>query len=253
MAPFSRIDQLKACLDAHRPLPAATLASLREDLMLRWTYHSNAIEGNTLTLNETKVVLEGITIGGKSLREHFEVINHRDAILYVEDLVRSQAALSEWQIRNLHQLVLKNIDNTQAGCYRTVEVKIAGARHDPPPHYRVAEQMADFLGWHQHMAGSLHPVARAAAVHTRLVLIHPFIDGNGRTARLLLNLELLKSGYWPVVLPGEARLRYYEALDVAWDTDQSGDLMPITALIAEYLEQELDKLVAFLTGVRVTR
>ena len=248
---FTCIDQLKARLDAHRPLPAATLASLREDLILRWTYHSNAIEGNTLTLNETKVVLEGITIGGKSLREHFEVINHKDAILYVEDLVRDQEVLSEWQIKNLHQLVLKNIDNAQAGRYRTVDVKIAGARHDPPPHYRIAEQMAEFLDWYRHMAGSLHPVVRAAVVHTRLVLIHPFIDGNGRTARLLLNLELLKSGYWPVVLPVTARLRYYEALDAAWDNDQPGDLTPITDLIAEYVEQELGELVDFLNGVRI--
>ena len=247
---FTRIDQLKARLDARRPLPATTLASLREDLILRWTYHSNAIEGNTLTLNETKVVLEGITVGGKSLREHFEVINHRDAIFYVEDLVRTQETLSEWQIRNLHQLVLKNIDNAQAGRYRTVDVKIAGARQDPPPHYRVAERMAELLDWHRHAAESLHPVARAAAIHTRLVLIHPFSDGNGRTARLVLNLELLKSGYWPVVLPVEARLRYYEALDAAWDNDQPGDLTPITDLIADYLEQGLDQLVAFLNGVR---
>lgn len=111
---FARIDQLKACWDAARPLPTATLASLREDLILRWTYHSNAIEGNTLTLNETKVVLEGITIGGKSLREHFEVINHQDAIFYVEEIGRGQETLSEWQIKNLHQLALKNIDHEQA-------------------------------------------------------------------------------------------------------------------------------------------
>lgn len=247
---FTRIDQLKARLDAGRPLPAATLASLREDLILRWTYHSNAIEGNTLTLNETKVVLEGITIGGKSLREHFEVINHKDAILYVEDIERGQEALSEWQIKNLHQLVLKNVDHEQAGRYRSVDVKIAGARHSPPPHYRVAEQMAEFLRWYHAAAGSLHPVVRAAEVHTRFVLIHPFMDGNGRTARLLLNLELLKSGYWPVVLPVEARLRYYEALDAAWDNDPPGDLTPITHLVAEYVEQGLGELVAFLNGVR---
>jgi Fic family protein len=247
---FARIDQLKARLDADRPLPAATIASLREDLILRWTYHSNAIEGNTLTLNETKVVLEGITIGGKLLREHLEVINHKDAIFYVEAIGRGQETLSEWQIKNLHQLVLKNIDHEQAGRYRSADVKIAGARHHPPPHYRVAEQMTEFLRWYHTTAGTLHPVARAAAVHTRFVLIHPFIDGNGRTARLLLNLELLKSGYWPVVLPVEARLRYYEALDAAWDNEQPGDLTPITDLIAEYVEQGLGELVAFLNGVR---
>lgn len=129
-------------------------------------------------------------------------------------------------------------------------MKIAGARHHPPPHYRVAEQMAEFLRWYETAAGSLHPVAHATQVHTRFVLIHPFVDGNGRTARLLLNLELLKLGYWPVVLPAEARLRYYEALDPAWDNEQPGDLTLITDLIAEYAEQGLGELVAFLNGVR---
>ena len=141
--------------------------------------------------------------------------------------------------------------NSTLVIYTAADVKIAGARHHPPPHYRVAEQMTKFLRWYHTAAGTLHPVARAAAVHTRFVLIHPFIDGNGRTARLLLNLELLKSGYWPVVLPVEARLRYYEALDAAWDNEQPGDLTPITDLIAEYIEQGLGELVAFLNGVRV--
>jgi len=131
-----------------------------------------------------------------------------------------------------------------------VDVKIAGARHDLPPHYRVAEQIADFLIWYRRAASSLHPVAHAAEVHTRLVLIHPFIDGNVRAARLLLNLELLKAGYWPVVLPVAARLRYYETLDAAWDNDQPGDLTPITGLVVDYTEQERVKLVAFLNSVR---
>ena len=129
---FSEIDKLKAKLDSHRPLPASVVSNLHEDLVLRWTYHSNAIEGNTLTLLETKVVLEGITIGGKSMREHFEAINHRDAIAYVESLVQNQEALTEWDIRNIHQLVLKNIDNDNAGRYRNVNVVIAGANHTPP-------------------------------------------------------------------------------------------------------------------------
>ena len=106
---FEQLNQMKAQLDAARPLPAATTRSLHDDLLLRWTYHSNAIEGNTLTLLETKVVLEGITVGGKALREHFEAINHRDAIYYVDDIIHKQAPFSEWQIRNIHQLILKNI------------------------------------------------------------------------------------------------------------------------------------------------
>src|SRR5690606_38283032 len=129
---FAQLDQLKARLDAHRPLPKAVVANLHENLLLNWTYHSNAIEGNTLTLKETKVALEGITVGGKTLREHFEAINHRDAILLVEELVQTQQPLDEWTIKSLHQLVLKNIDADNAGRYREVNVQISGAEHRPP-------------------------------------------------------------------------------------------------------------------------
>ena len=129
---LTTIDANKATLDAARPLPTHTVASLREKLMLEWTYHSNAIEGNTLTLRETKVVLEGITVGGKSLREHFEATNHRDAILYVEEIVAKHELLAEWQIRNLHALVLKSIDSANAGRYRQENVVIAGASMTPP-------------------------------------------------------------------------------------------------------------------------
>ena len=115
---FETIDSLKNKLDAQRPLPSSVVKNLQEDLILRWTYHSNAIEGNTLTLLETKVVLEGITVGGKALREHFEAINHRNAIYYVEDIIKKEEPFSEWQIRNIHQLILKNIDDDNAGRYR---------------------------------------------------------------------------------------------------------------------------------------
>ena len=121
---FEIIDDLKTKLDHHRPLPLAIVKNLHEYLLLRWIYHSNAIEGNTLTLLETKVVLEGITVGGKLLREHFEVINHRDAILYVEDIIKKEEPFSEWQIRNIHQLILKNIDDENAGRYRQQNVLI---------------------------------------------------------------------------------------------------------------------------------
>lgn len=212
---LSELDALKAKLDALRPLPPAALRNLHEELVLRWTYHSNAIEGNTLTLMETKVVLEGITVGGKLLREHFEAINHRDAILYVEDIVRREEPLSEWQIRNLHRLVLKQIDDDNAGSYRKLNVTIAGARHVPPDMLLVPEQMAALMHWYDSEAASLHPVVRAARLHVDFVKIHPFVDGNGRTARLLLNLELLKAGFPAIVLPVERRLAYYQALDRA--------------------------------------
>lgn len=212
---FSDLDHLKHRLDTLRPLPPALLRNLHDDLLLRWTYHSNAIEGNTLTLLETKVVLEGITVGGKLLREHFEAINHREAILYVEDIVRGQEPLSEWQIRNIHRLVLKNIDDDHAGRYRPFNVTIAGARHSPPDALRVPALMAALMEWYKQEAAVLHPVERAARLHVDFVGIHPFVDGNGRTARLLLNLELLKAGFPAVVLPVERRLAYYEALDRA--------------------------------------
>jgi Fic family protein len=243
---LARIDTLKGELDARRPLPPATVASLHEDLVLRWTYHSNAIEGNTLTLMETKVVLEGVTVGGKTLREHLEAINHREAIRYVEQIVQTSEPLSEWQIRNLHRLVLKGIDDDNAGRYRSVDVAIAGARQAPPPHYVLAERMADFMAWYVNTGAALHPVARAAEVHTRFVLIHPFADGNGRTARLLLNLELLKAGFWPVVVPVERRLDYYTSLDAAWGNGEPGDFEPSNRLIAELVKGALADLLAFL-------
>jgi len=151
------IDANKATLDAARPLPTHTVASLREKRILEWTYHSNAIEGNTLTLRETKVVLEGITVGGKSLREHFEATNHRDAILYVEEIVAKREALTEWRIRNLHALVLKSIDAEQAGRYRQENVVMAGASATAPDFMHLATEMAELIEWHGH-SGDLHPV-----------------------------------------------------------------------------------------------
>lgn len=210
---FEIIDDLKAKLDQHRPLSSAIVKNLHEDLILRWTYHSNAIEGNTLTLLETKVVLEGITVGGKALREHFEAINHRDAILYVEDIIKKQEPFSEWQIRNIHQLILKNIDDVNAGRYRQQNVLISGATTNPPDHKLLNDKMAQFIDWYNQEADTLHPIERAAKVHADFVGIHPFVDGNGRTSRLLMNLELMKAGYPPSVITVENRLAYYEALD----------------------------------------
>lgn len=210
---FEIIDDLKAKLDQHRPLSPTIVKNLHEDLILRWTYHSNAIEGNTLTLLETKVVLEGITVGGKALREHFEAINHRDAILYVEDIIKKQEPFSEWQIRNIHQLILKNIDDENAGRYRQQNVLISGATTNPPDHTLLNDKMAQFIDWYNMEAHTLHPIERAAKVHADFVGIHPFVDGNGRTSRLLMNLELMKAGYPPSVITVENRLAYYEALD----------------------------------------
>jgi len=234
MHTFPEIDRLKATLDAHRPLDPAVVRNLREDLIVRWTYHSNAIEGNTLTLRETKVALEGITVGGKSLREHLEAVNHRDAILLLEDLVTKAEPLTEWTIKSLHQLILKGIDDNNAGRYRTVNVRIAGAGHLPPDQLVVPELMERFIAWYRAEAMALHPVERAAHVHSDFVKIHPFVDGNGRTARLLMNLELMKAGFPAAVLPVESRLDYYAFLDA---DHVSGNMEPFVQQIAGIVKE----------------
>ncbi len=238
------IDQLKTQLDNLRPLPEHTVRTLHEQQVLEWTYHSNAIEGNTLTLKETKVVLEGITIGGKPLREHFEVINHKDAIDYVEAIVSGQEALDEWQIKSIHQLVLKNIDHKNAGAYRQENVVIAGAEHRPPNFLKIPEQMADLMTWYK-KAADLHAVECAARLHIYFVGIHPFVDGNGRTSRLLMNFELMRRGYLPVIIPVEARFKYYEALDTA---HVHGDYAPFIELVSTLEQSTLKNYLSVILG-----
>ncbi|WP_250657811.1 Fic family protein [Alkalimarinus coralli] len=210
---FTELDSLKAKLDALRPLPKHTVKSLHEQLVLDWTYNSNAIEGNTLTLKETKVVLEGITVGGKSMREHCEAINHKEAIDFVEDIVSNKAPLSESLIKSIHHLVLKQIDDENAGVYRQQNVVISGAEHRPPGCIKVPDEMQTLVECHNRL--EIHPVESAARLHTDFVKIHPFVDGNGRTARLLMNFELMRNGYLPVVIKAKDRLSYYDALDTA--------------------------------------
>ena len=234
---LNQIDTKKAMIDSKKPFPPHTLASLREKLLVEWTYHSNAIEGNTLTLSETKVVLEGITVGGKKLREHLEVINHKEAILYIEEIVTNHEELSEWQIKNTHSIVLKGILPENAGVYRKENVFISGVEHIPPGYMQVPGQMAELIKWYRGDAQNLHAVERAAILHSQFVKIHPFVDGNGRTARLLLNLELMKDGYVPIVIKKEERLTYYNALDVS---HMNGEHSVFIKFVAQILDDPLD-------------
>ncbi len=234
MKTWEKLNQLKTRLDECRPLDSSIVRNLREDLLVRWTYHSNAIEGNSLTLRETKVVLEGVTVGGRRLQDHLEAINHRDAIFLLEEMVQQGEPLREWQIKSLHQLILRGIDDANAGVYRRVNVLISGAQHTPPSAMLVPDMMEDFIRWSSEEATSLHPVERAARVHSDFVRIHPFTDGNGRTSRLLMNLELLKAGWPPVILPVERHLAYYDALDVH---HVRGDFGPFLQIITELVEQ----------------
>lgn len=227
---FSKIDEMKRKIDQHRPFSKRLANSLHEKLIIEWTYNSNAIEGNTLTLSETKVVLEGITIGGKSVVEHLEAINHREAILFLEELIRSNESLSEWNIKSIHGLILKEIDNSNAGKYRMENVVIGGVVHIPPKHYEIDLLMQNLIMEYKEEWQSFHPVVRATLLHGEFVKIHPFVDGNGRTSRLLLNFELMKNGYTPIIIKKENRSRYYEVLDFAHTTM---DYYPFLEFIAE--------------------
>ena len=232
---FASLDALKARLDAHRPLPPDVVSQIREDMRVRFTYHSNAIEGNTLTMSETKAVLEdGITIGGKSLKEHLEAVGHSHAIDYMEALVQKDEALTEKTLKEIHNLILRNIDGANAGTYRRMNVLISGAGHIPPPAERVLEKMETFFRWYGAARGALHPVEFAARVHADFVNIHPFKDGNGRTARLIMNFELMRVGFPTVIVPVDARPDYYRNLDIA---ATQGDYLPFVMQIAELAQK----------------
>ncbi|MDX9872633.1 MAG: Fic family protein, partial [Clostridia bacterium] len=181
---FSRIDEKKAQINKHRPLTVGEVQRLREEFLVEFTYSSNAIEGNTLTLKETALVLEGITIDKKPLKDHLEVIGHRDAFLYVEELVKNKSPFTEKVIKDIHALVLMDRPEDK-GVYRRIPVTIMGAHHDPPQPYLVPVQMEQLIL--EYKEKSLHPIQSAAVFHLRFEGVHPFIYGNGSTGRLLLN------------------------------------------------------------------
>lgn len=234
---FQEIDIKKKKLDQARPLPVHSVKSLLNHVLIDWTYNSNAIEGNTLTISETKVVLEGMTIGGKTMREHLEVINHRDAIDFLEEVVQKDEKLNEWTVKSIHRLVLKGIQDENAGVYRKENVLIGGATHRPPDHVVVPELMERFVQTVENEWSTLHPVERAAKVHAEFVKIHPFIDGNGRTSRLLMNYELMKAGFPPAVIKATDRAAYYDALDHAHTT---GEDKSFIQLVKNSVNESLD-------------
>jgi Fic family protein len=219
------IEGKKRELDRFRPLPPAIVAKLREQFTIEWTYNSNAIEGNTLSLQETELVLNrGLTIGNKSLKEHFEAINHKTGIELVEKFVEKKKDLNEQFIKDLHQVILKNIDDSGAGVYRVTNVRILGAVHIPPNPIKIPSLIKDFLDWYYENQHTMPIPELAANVHYKFVCIHPFIDGNGRTSRLLMNLVLMQNGYPPAVILNMDRKKYYRVLKQA-DLDKPQEFM----------------------------
>lgn len=242
----TRIDQKKKQLQELRPLPTTAVKKLQEQFEIEMTYNSNAIEGNSLTLKETYLVInEGITIKGKPLKDHLEAKDHHEALEMVYELVdhKSQPTFSEHLIRSLHQLVLKKTDEEIAGKYRSTNVFIAGSDHAPPDAIQIPSEMKNLLTWYSKKQKKIHPIELSAIFHHKLVYIHPFVDGNGRTARLVMNILLLRAGYPLAVILKNDRKKYYRSLQLA----DKGDLSPLVRFIAQAVERSLDIYLKTLT------
>lgn len=234
---FQIIHEKKERLAKMRPLTAGEVERLREEFMVEFTYHSNAIEGNTLTLKETAMVLEGMTIDQKPMKDHLEAVGHRDAFLYVQDIATKDMDLSEGVIKNIHSLVLMNKPQDR-GVYRSIPVRILGAYTEPVQPYMIAPQMEELLQNYRQWEQTMHIIERIARFHLEFEGIHPFIDGNGRTGRLILNLDLIRNGYPPINVKFTDRKRYYDAFDVYY---RDGNAETMVELIAEYVDQRLDE------------
>lgn len=242
---LQQVDRLKARLDELRPLPPDVVAELRQRYTVRFTYNSNAIEGNTLTQNETEMVLErGITVGGKTLVEHLEVVGHRDAINFIQELAQAKASIRAFEIRQVHALIMQLISREEAGQYRRVGVQSAGTGYVYPAPHLLNGLMADFIDWLASLtvSAALHPLEYATEAHLRFITIHPFRDGNGRTGRLLMNLLLLSAGYPIVVISNAQRAAYIDAI-VAYQQQCVG-IAPMLELVVqgalESLSETLD-------------
>ncbi len=238
---YERILSKKQKYEAGRhKIHSLTLSSYEKDFELTFTHHSTAIEGNSLTLMETKVILEdGISIGGKSLREIYEVVNHKKAYGYVKKCVASHQQMTEEIAKEIHYMLMENI--MTGGIYRNQEVRISGAAHVPPAGNDMYIQIKNFyadLSWKRKQ---LNPIEYAAWTHAEFVKIHPFLDGNGRASRLLMNYQLMSEGFLPVSIAKENRLEYYEALE-SYAVD--GNLGLFSELVAELEECRLDEYLA---------
>lgn len=238
---LSQIDRKKAELDSRRPLTEGELERLNEEFTVEFTYNSNAIEGNTLTLRETDLVLRGLTIDRKPLKDHLEAVGHKEAFDYVRELVKENAPLTEHIIRQIHYLVLADKRNDR-GVYRRIPVRIMGAHHEPVQPYLIEPMMQQLLL--DYAASGDHIVTKLARFHIEFEGIHPFIDGNGRTGRLLVNLELMKAGYPPIDIKFTDRAAYYNAFDTY---HVNHDLSAMDGLFAGYINAALDTYLKILS------
>lgn len=243
-----KINQLYEKLKSLRPLNETEVKRLRNEFIINNTYNSNAIEGNTLTLRETSLIIsEGITVSQKPLKDHLEVIGHKDAFEYILDLANQEEILSEKIIKDIHSLVLIN-DNMNRGIYRKVPVTIAGSQKEPAKPHLIPSQMSDLILEYKESREEKHIVESVSDFHLKFETIHPFIDGNGRTGRLILNLELMKNGLLPVNIKFADKMRYYDSFDNFYETNSSSHL---SEMIAEYEIEELEKYIDIIENKEV--
>lgn len=241
---LKEIDILKDKLDSYRQFDSY---KIKQALELEYTFESNRIEGNTMTLRETDMVInEGLTISGKSMREHLEAINHQEAIGFIKDLMQKNNALNERDLLSIHNLILRGIIPEDAGRYRKVQVMIQGSTHMPPQPLMVAQEMEEYFIWYEINKTKLHPIILAAEMHERLVTIHPFIDGNGKTSRLIMNLILLQKGYLIANIKGdyENKTQYYQSLEKAQTKKDKEDFL---LFIAQIEKDSLTRYISIIT------
>ena len=231
---LSQIDRKKKELDGKRPLTEGELARLNEEFTVEYTYNSNAIEGNTLTLRETDLVLRGLTIYQKPLKDHMEAVGHKEAFDFVTELVKEKCEINERVIKQIHYLVLADKKDDR-GVYRRVPVRIMGVAHETAQPYLIVTKMEELL--RNYLASEEHIVTKLARFHIEFEGIHPFIDGNGRTGRLLVNFELMKAGYPPIDIKFTDRIAYYNAFD---EYHVKHNLKAMESLFAKYINERLD-------------
>ena len=234
------IEEKKNELSKRRPMTEGEIERINEQFLVEFTYNSNAIEGNTLTLRETDMVLRGLTIDQKPLKDHLEAIGHKEAFQYVQTLVSENLPLTEKIIKDIHYLVLSDKKDDR-GVYRNVPVSIMGASNEPAQPYMIRPKMEQLLIEYHENTEDI--ITKLAKFHIEFESIHPFIDGNGRTGRLLVNLELMKAGYPPIDIKFTDRLSYYKAFD---DFHSKGQLAPMVNLFAKYVNERLDDYLSIL-------
>ena len=240
---LTEVEAKRERLNTLRPLTPGEVKRLRDEFMIEFTYNSNAIEGNTLTLKETAMVLEGMTIDRKPLKDHLEAVGHRDAFLYVEEIARQELPLSEFVIKSIHSLVLMDQPEDK-GVFRRIPVRIMGAFAEPVQPYLIEPKITELLAADEQRRETMKPIERIARFHLEFEGIHPFIDGNGRTGRLIMNLDLIRCSYPPINVKYTDRKKYYDAFDSYY---RDGDAGAMVDLVAGYVNERLDMYLEILS------